>query len=552
MKLLIILPFLALASSSCPGLRVETPLGGVIGSYKISHYGRKYKAFEGIPYAQPPLGKLRFQPPKPVQKWTQDLPATKKGSECTQYHMLQKNGDKVSGCEDCLYLNIYVPPRNNEEMLLPVMLWIHDGAFQYGSGNNVNERFLMDRDVVLVAINYRLGPFGFLSTGDRVVPGNMGLKDQTVALRFVSNNIKYFGGDPESVTIFGLNAGAASVQYHYLSPLSAGLFQRGLSISGVALDPWPQTERAPEKAKKLGALMGCPTKNSTKMVSCLRERPPRLIAQAVHDFMAWLYNPITPFGPVIEKQKCPRPFIRDSPIEIINRGEALDVPWISGVVAEEGLYTAAEFVDNRKLLKELNDDWDKIAPSLLDFNDTVSLSQQKNVSEMARKHYLGSKSINSVTDKHVVQMIGDRLFKVDFEKAVRLQAKINRSPVWTYYYTYRAKYSQSDALSGSTKDFGVCQGDDVALILGTKMSSTTRALDVHMQQFLLDFYTSYAIHGEPKISSVTWKKLDPDEKKFYYLHIKNPKDAKMASANNFAEKKFWESINFNENKLPKS
>ncbi|XP_017765621.1 PREDICTED: venom carboxylesterase-6-like, partial [Eufriesea mexicana] len=192
----------------------------------ISRQGREYEAFEGIPYGQPPVGELRFQPPHPAEEWSGVLSATKKGSICTQYLMrsMAIDGQIITGDEDCLYVNIYAPIRNGKNTLLPVIFWIHGGAYLFGSGNDMNETLIMDRNVVLVTVNYRLGPFGFLSTGDSLVPGNMGLKDQNLALRWVSKNIENFGGDPKNITLMGFSAGASSVHYHYLTPLSAGLF----------------------------------------------------------------------------------------------------------------------------------------------------------------------------------------------------------------------------------------------------------------------------------------------------------------------------------------
>lgn len=117
------------------------------------------------------------------------------------------------------------------------------------------------------------------------MPGNMGLKDQSAAIRWVSENIEHFGGDPKKITLTGLSAGGASVHYQYLTPLSAGLFQNGISFSGTALLCWTQTENSLEKAKKLGSLMGCPTTNTKEMVECLRYRPGRVITQATEAFM---------------------------------------------------------------------------------------------------------------------------------------------------------------------------------------------------------------------------------------------------------------------------
>ncbi|XP_033303424.1 venom carboxylesterase-6-like [Bombus bifarius] len=179
-------------------LIANTSLGKIRSCYRESRHGRKYEAYEGVLYAQPPLKKFRFQPPQPVKPWEGELPAINKSSVCTQYVMVFKShDDKVKGCEDCLYINIYASIRNDSRIFLPVMFWIHGGAFQFASENEADETLLMDRDIVFVAVNYCLGPFGFLSTGDSVVPGNMGLKYQSQALRWVHDHISNFGGDLE-------------------------------------------------------------------------------------------------------------------------------------------------------------------------------------------------------------------------------------------------------------------------------------------------------------------------------------------------------------------
>ncbi|KOC63848.1 Venom carboxylesterase-6 [Habropoda laboriosa] len=526
--------------------RVDTHLGNISGYYKTSQFGKKYEAYEGIPYAEPPVGKLRFEPPRPAQRWGNELPAKKKSSPCMQFLMSfeAKGEDRVIGCEDCLYMNIYVSIRNNNEELLPVIFWIHGGAFQFGTGNQADEKRIMDRNIVLVTSNYRLGPFGFLSTEDSVVPGNMGLKDQSLALRWVYDNIENFGGDSKEITLLGLSAGGTSVHYHYMSPLSAGLFQRGISISGVTLNPRSQTRHASKKAKKLASLMGCSSDTSENMIACLKARPPRVISQAVGNFMHWLYNPATPFGPVVEKQGS-NPFINRPPIEIISSGDVLDVPWITGIVSEEGLYPSAEYVANDNLLKELNDNWDDLAPYILNFNDSIPLKEHKQVAEKIREFYFGREKIDSDTVMTLIHMIGDRSFGVGFEKASRLQAKVNKSPVWTYYYSYRAQHSFSEAMSGSNKNFGVSHGDDLFLVLDKTISNTTKPDDLKMQEYLIDFYTSFAIEGIPNIGHAKWEPLNSDQD-FRYLHIANLTSISMESSRNFAEKDFWSTIHIYE------
>lgn len=193
--------------------------------------------------------------------------------------------DKIRGTENCLYLNIYAPAEKPKLGLIPVLFAIHGGAFQYGSAPT-DVRFLMDRNIVIVTINYRLGPFGFLSTEDEVIPGNMGLKDQSLALRWVSDNIIYFGGNPDKVTLIGISTGGASVHYHYLTPMSRGLFQNGISFSGTAFGPGKHAENMREKTFKLANILGCPSTNDVQnIVECLRQKPARLIVEALEYFM---------------------------------------------------------------------------------------------------------------------------------------------------------------------------------------------------------------------------------------------------------------------------
>lgn len=162
---------------------------------------------------------------------------------------------------------------------------IHGGGFTFGFGHIYGPDYIIDiPDVVVVTFNYRLGPLGFLTTGDSICPGNNGLKDQTLALEWVQRNIHAFGGDPNKVTIVGLSAGGASVHYHYLSELSEGLFKRGYSFSGSALCPWAFQRDGVEKTKRLAANLGCPNSDSKTMVKCLRRRPARKIVEQMKNF----------------------------------------------------------------------------------------------------------------------------------------------------------------------------------------------------------------------------------------------------------------------------
>jgi bile salt-stimulated lipase len=166
-----------------------------------------YFAFKGIPYAEPPIGNLRFRNPVPHRGWSGVRDASEHGEHCPHSGWF---GLDSGGVEDCLFLNVYSSSLTGSRA---VMVWIHGGAFDSGSGDSwvYGPDFLVNDGVVVVTINYRLGALGFLATGDGAAQGNWGLKDMVEALRWVRSNIARFGGNPNAVTVFGESAGSASV-----------------------------------------------------------------------------------------------------------------------------------------------------------------------------------------------------------------------------------------------------------------------------------------------------------------------------------------------------
>ncbi|XP_011704228.1 PREDICTED: cholinesterase-like [Wasmannia auropunctata] len=192
--------------------------GKLIGIVDENIHGGHYVAFRGIPYAKPPIGKLRFKDPLPPEKWSGGRDASKYGNVAVQFDLLKR---EVIGDEDCLYLNVYTLDIVKKR---PVMVWIHGGGFSLGSGDAsiYGPDYIVQKDVVLVTLNYRLGVLGFLNLYDKVATGNQGMKDVIMALQWVQKNISQFGGDPKNVTIFGESAGGAIVHFLTLSPLAKG------------------------------------------------------------------------------------------------------------------------------------------------------------------------------------------------------------------------------------------------------------------------------------------------------------------------------------------
>ena len=201
--------------------------------------GKTQYEFLGVPFAQPPIGPLRFMPPQPVKPWVEVMEAVKDGATCIQAvselseEFAAETGDNTAESEDCLTLNIFTNSLGSKKPPQAVMVWIHGGGFTLGSKDIYRMSGLVAEDVVLVAMNYRLGALGFLSFGNDLVSGNMGLRDQHLALMWVQANIQEFGGDPTKITIFGESAGAVSVQAQVLSPLNSGVIQGAIALGEI-------------------------------------------------------------------------------------------------------------------------------------------------------------------------------------------------------------------------------------------------------------------------------------------------------------------------------
>ncbi|XP_015115263.1 esterase FE4 [Diachasma alloeum] len=263
--------------------RVTISNGILEGSLLQSRKGRVINAFRGIPYARPPLGRLRFQPPQPATSWRGVRLATTERAQCLQ--KIDISSDMTTaGSEDCLYINVYTPnlpnpAGRNASQRYAVMVWFHGGSWTGGNSSLYGPEYLLDHDIVLVTMNYRLGPLGFLSTADRIIPGNYGLKDHVQALHWVRRNIAAFGGDPKKVTIMGESAGATGVHYLMLSRQAKGLFHQAISQSGTALNPsaFNTIKIARENAHRLARNLSCPTDTSERLLQCLQIRDPREI-----------------------------------------------------------------------------------------------------------------------------------------------------------------------------------------------------------------------------------------------------------------------------------
>lgn len=292
-------------------------------------------AYLGIPYVTPPVGSLRWKPPQPPASWAPSvLDAVSPPPACPQVML---PAGTPSGNENCLRLNIWAPAQPRRARM-PVIVWIHPGSFSFASANlaaSNGARFAREENVVIVAPNYRLGPFGFLAHSALTLEdpayrssGNYGLLDQRAALAWVRDHIAAFGGDPRNVTIAGNSAGGHSVSLHVVSPGSAGLFHRAIMHSGSASFRWADAAEAEAQGEQFARALGCTDVRSA--VACLRSKSRDEVLRAL-PIDVDKFVEAGKWGPVVDGLELP-----DQPRELYRREQFNRVPLILGATKDEG------------------------------------------------------------------------------------------------------------------------------------------------------------------------------------------------------------------------
>lgn len=344
---------LAAATLALSACSIAGPPGTRVGERVLVEHGELQGSvdngvlrFQGIPYAAPPIGELRWAPPQPPARWNGAWQATVPGARCAQLAapLGTPHATGASEAEDCLTLNVTLPADATQEARLPVLVWLHGGGFNAGAGSDIDPRRMAeDGRLVVVTVNYRLGIFGFLGLPGLAGSGNFGLLDQQAALRWVQGNIAAFGGNPENVTLAGESAGADSACAQLTAPSSARLFTRVILQSGgcgsanivdvirpgtgPGGDTWKPLALVESAGITAAGKVGCA--DPAIVLTCLRALPSAQIVNGVGTY----WSPA--FGTAL---------LPSRPSDAVTTGDVPAVPMLAGTTRDEGtLFTTAFF-----------------------------------------------------------------------------------------------------------------------------------------------------------------------------------------------------------------
>lgn len=443
-------------------LTVRIEQGILEGRRVVSAAEGTFVSFQGIPYAKSPVGPLRFKDAEPPEKWDGVRPAYSEGNICPQ------EGLGVAGNEDCLFLNIYTSQWPPSAESLPVMVWIHGGGFVRGSGNNdtYGPDYLVSEGVIVVTINYRLGELGFLYLNE-AAPGNVGLKDQVAALRWVQRNIGAFGGDSGKVTIFGQSAGGASVHLLMLSPLSNGLFHAAIAQSGSAINQWAIQSEPVETSRRLARAVGCPVGNDSSTVDCLRTIDIEPLIKAAFSQAATEKDNerimLFTFVPTVD---LPVPgvetFLPAPAIQLINEGRHKAVPFLSGFNNNESiLHSFFMNYFDENVARKLDGAWNlTILPEL---RLPANGSRNEEALQELRNFYMDGKPLTNATMQGFMNMLTDIAFAEGIYYSLRKMAEYNTAPLYEYSFILDDILNAGKAESNTTYG-GAGHGDDLGYI----------------------------------------------------------------------------------------
>ncbi|KAH7932690.1 hypothetical protein HPB49_001142 [Dermacentor silvarum] len=462
----------------------ETTEGTVRG--KLVHaLGKSVEEYRGIPFAEPPVGNLRFLPPQPKSAWDGTLDVTARSTACPQVAVPGFTLDGVTLTEDCLHLNVW-PTRPSLD---------HGGGLTFGSANEANYTgavLAALTDMLVVSMNYRLGILGFMNANSPEAPGNVGFMDQNMALKWVQRNIKSFGGDSKRVTLFGESAGSVSTHAHILSPMSNGLFRRAVLLSGTmySFDLWDSVEESMAKGDAVANAVGCSregtismTSNPEVIVNCMRNKSADELLKVS---LADKAPKVAPFGLTYHNEFLPR-----HPLVAMNRGFFSSVDVVAGVTSDEAALFLLFPPKPELLLEDLNATatgklTDSLRAGLLGFLKADLPDVLKRYTDEV------SQGDNNALRRQYIDYVSDRLFNCPLRFFAEKHSERNNK-VFAYVFAHKSsKLSLPEWM-------GVPHASDIQFVFGDPYAEDSDSLDGRMSEAFIRILASFSENGIPEL-----------------------------------------------------
>lgn len=350
------------------------------------------------------------------------------------------------GDEDCLIVNVFTPTKTFNRPL-PVLVYIHGGSFIFGAGQTSGVEPLIKEDIIVVTINYRLGALGFLCLGIKEAPGNAGLKDQVAALRWVKRNIINFGGDPNRVTLYGMSAGGASVEYHVLSFMSRGLFQNAIIESGSATSVWAIDDNPIKTATDVANVT---TNNVYKLLEYYQQLPADKLSNINLNYYNELVDGKFGFVPCIEKKMYGiNPFLLEAPYDILVKEKYPKVPIMFSFAASEGLYLRSNEYYETNYIDKMNSNFAEFLPADLNF-DTDEIKTE--ISGNVKYFYFGNRTVGADVAGYL-NYFGDYLILHGLLNSAKIHSKRGNN-VYLMEFAYKGNMGSDDKFYDQIKIAG--------------------------------------------------------------------------------------------------
>uniref|UniRef100_A0A646QFK8 Carboxylic ester hydrolase n=1 Tax=Hemiscolopendra marginata TaxID=943146 RepID=A0A646QFK8_9MYRI len=507
--------------------------GRIQGTQQFSENKEEFYAYYGIPYAQPPVKKLRFKDPIKHPGWEDGVRMGKiRPAVCPQWGITHVIGD-----ENCLFLNVFTSRLRQaqlrpDEPLLPVMVYIHGGGFYRGGMNIYGPEKLMDDHKVLVFVQYRLGVLGFLCTEDENFSGNYGMMDIILALQWVQENIGKFGGDKNSVTIFGNSAGGAAVSMMIASPLAKGLFSAAIVQSGSALCDWAIEENPSKFADSLAEALDCPHENRTAMFECVRKKRTKDIIEQQTRIQKRSF--LSVIKPVIDKHGRSDPFLPAHPRELYEGNKIHHVPLIAGVTTDEGLSPLLWFlIKQHTLLRNgTRFDHDYMPKMLNDMMD--NRYDARSLWDVSKSIYFRDVSFEEEEEiiPPLVELIGDAMFYYCVDELLRLHSSKVPGKTFAYVFGIRNYASYDDHMDLELREItsrtslynsAVKHADELPYLFTMNGSNNAIRTSSKGNYNMAKLWSNFAVQEEPTPNSVSnhkvplWPPYSKKNQVFYNL-----------------------------------